>query len=266
MNWTFLGFNPITQWRYLSSTASLNHPKMIFFRHLFGFDAALVLASQGFYICLLMISLLFFTFLQFVIYLAPFSFDSTSAALMICTLANFVLFFVGSHFFGRWAGQLPPTSYDHGSWLHNKLPIATVVLLGFLLGFLVVLCAGAWVLFEYILQVWTSRTQFQDNFIKGAFGGVLFLLLKFGWENVIEAICDEMIRESYKRSVKLLNHFKLIGDALIMMGYPVYLFWTKLYILDMSSEEVDIQFRYWIYGYAVIVFGARPVLGVVYFN
>lgn len=265
MDYTLFGFNPITQWRYLSVTKSLYSPGMVNFRHSFGTDATLVLSSQGFYIALLLISVLCFTFLQFVIYLAPYEFESTSTPLLICTLVNFVIFFVGSHFYGRWAGQLQPNHYSQGRWKNDSLPIANCFLLVFLLLSILALSAGAWVLFEYLITQWESINQFEEYFIKGLFAGFQFIVLKISLESIADTICEEDLRESHRRSVKLLNYYKLFGGAVVIAGYPIYYLWAKLFIEELDSVRVESEFRYWIYGYAAIIFGIRPLCLVIIF-
>jgi hypothetical protein len=260
MSNTVFGFNPFTQWRYLSVTRSLYTPAMITFRHLYGTDPALVLSSQGFYIAILMISGICFAFLQFVIYFVPYEFESTSTAMLICTLINFVVFFIGSHFYGRWAGQLAPNHYSQGSWKDNKLPTGHFILLVIMLIGVFIISGGSWVFIEYMLVQWTTKSQFNEYFIKGVFGGCQFIVLKVALEHMADSICEDDLRESPRKTIKMLNYFKLLGATVVIVGYPIYYLWAKLFIDDIESEQVQTEFRYWIYGYAALVYAVRPLV------
>lgn len=263
MGYTIFGFNPHTQWRFLSVTKSLTSPAMTMFRHLFGIDATLVLAGQGFYIGLLLISIISFSFLQFTIYLADYQFESTSTPLLICTLVNFALFFIGSHFYGRWDGQLPAQAYNAGRWAKDKLPLATISLLVFVYFLLCGFAAGAWALFLWGITYWHDKTIAEEFVVTGVFGGVHFLFFKYLWEILSEQFSLNIIFHSPKRAIRLLNYFKLGGDSILMVAYPVYYFWARMYLLDLDSSTVENEFRFYVYGFIAISYGLRSISWVI---
>lgn len=263
MGYTLFGFNPHTQWRFLSATKSLAHPTMAIFRHLFGVEATLVLAGQGFYVAVLLIAMLLFSFLQFTIYLASYDFESTSTPLLVCTLANLGLFFVASHFYGRWDGQLPAHAYHDGRWAGDRLPLSSVALL--VLMYLVIcgFAAGTWYLFLLGITYWTDKSAAEEFTVTGIFGGVHFLFFKYMWELASEQVSAGMVLQSPKRAIKLLNYFKLAGDSLLMIAYPVYYFWARMYILDLDAAAVEGEFRFYLYGFLAIVYCLRSVCWVI---
>lgn len=294
---TFLGLNLLGLWKYFFVSESIDYPKLCLFNHLYGVEAALMLALSRYYLFFALLSMLGAVAIQIYDY---YSQDSITYLTIGWILLNLVWYFVAIALWPKkqWEiiaklGYLNAAceTLDLGDWnderyrgrvigesvnmlfmikvpiiMHKSMFGKSCYLLC-VFGLLLVAHAGFWVLFEFmkveirkqniISESQEGRLEF---FLRGVFDGIVFFLIKKTWSLVVNEAFSSLDSWRTSRRTNMMNTLKVLGSYVHLMLYPAYILLYRRIRFGLTRFNIDDEFRYFLFGAMAVVQVARPLL------